>query len=159
MAPPHLKTKTNDSYNARYENNRDIAVLADVGWGYRKITQHMGMPVSTVAGVVKRYRERGSASVHDAPRSGRRTKISSFVQHQVESLVEENPRASLSEITEGLQSVGLDIGRSTVDKVTKGLGFKLKVPRKKPFLDNFQKVRHRYVQILYLNLRLSISIS
>ena len=91
MAPPHLKTKTNDSYNARYENNRDIAVLADVGWGYRKITQHMGMPVSRVAGVVKRYRERGSASVHDAPRSGRPTQISSFVQHQVESLVEENP--------------------------------------------------------------------
>ena len=146
MAPPHLKKKKiHDSYNARYENNRDIAVLADVGWGYRKIAQHMGMPVSTVAGVVKRYRKRGSTTVHDASRSGRPTKISSLVRQQVESQVEENPRASLSEITEGLQSVGLEIGRSTVDKVSKGLGFKLKVPRKKPFLDNFQKVRRRYV--------------
>ena len=123
------------------------------------IAAHTGMPVSIVAGVVKRYRERGSISVHDAPRSGHPTKISSFVQHQVESLVEENPRASLSEITEELQSLGLDIGQSTVDKLTKGLGFKLKVPRKKPLLNNFQKVRRRYIQKQYLILRLSIELT
>jgi len=139
MAPPHLQT--HDSHNARYENNRDIAVLSDLGWGYRKIAQQMGMPVSTVQGVVKRYRERGSTSVHDAPRSGRPTKISPIVQQRVETFVEENPKASLSQITEQLQD--LDVGRSTIDKVINNLGFKLKIPRKKPFLDAFQKVRRR----------------
>jgi len=139
MAPPHLQT--HDSHNARYENNRDIAVLSDLGWGYRKIAQQMGMPVSTVQGVVKRYRERGSTSVHDAPRSGRPTKISPIVQQRVEAFVEENPKASLSQITEQLQD--LDVGRSTIDKVINNLGFKLKIPRKKPFLDAFQKVRRR----------------
>ncbi|RPB00643.1 hypothetical protein L873DRAFT_758350 [Choiromyces venosus 120613-1] len=141
MAPPHLQI--HDSHNARYENNHDIAVLSDIGWGYRKIAQHMGMPVSTVQGVVKRYRERGSISVHDAPRSGRPTKISSIVQQQVESLVEENQKASLSEITEEFRDLGLNVqvGRSTIDKVIKNLGFKLKISQKKPFLDRFQKIR------------------
>ena len=147
MAPPHLKKrkKFHDSYDAQYENNRDITVLADVGRGYRKIAQHMGMPVSTVAGVVKRYRKGGSTSAHDAPGSSCPTKISSLVRQQVESQVEENTPASLSEITEGLQRVGFEIGQSTVDKVSKRLGFKLKISRKKPFLDNFQKARCRYV--------------
>ncbi|RPB01480.1 hypothetical protein L873DRAFT_1887838 [Choiromyces venosus 120613-1] len=60
MAPPDFKI--HDSHNAIYEN-RDIAGLADVGWSYRKIAKHMGIPVSTVQGVVKRYRARGSTNV------------------------------------------------------------------------------------------------
>jgi len=43
MASPHLKV--HDSYNARYENNRDIAVqvLADIGWGYRRIAHYCSL--------------------------------------------------------------------------------------------------------------------
>jgi len=142
MAPPHLQT--HDSYNARYENNRDIAVLSDLGWGYRKMAQQRGMPVSTVQGVVKGNWERSSTSVHDAPRSSRPTIISPIVQQRIEPFVEENPKASLSQITEQLQD--LDIGRYTIDKVINNLYFKLKIPQKNLFLDAFQKVRRRYIQ-------------
>ena len=38
----------------------------------------------------------------------------------------------------------LDIGQTTVSKVVKNLGFKLRIPRKKPFIDGFTKIRRRY---------------
>ena len=37
---------------SRYETNRDIALLADLGMGYKKIAKYKNMPVSTVQGVV-----------------------------------------------------------------------------------------------------------
>jgi len=32
----------------------------------------------------------------------------------------------------------------TVDKITKGLRFKLRIPRRKPFLEGFTKIRRKY---------------
>ena len=125
---------------SRYETNRDIALLADLGMGYKKIAKYKNMPVSTVQGVVKRYRVRGS--VHDAPRSGRPTKQTPELKQHIEATIQENPWASLREITETLQD--LDIGQTTVSKVIKDLGFKLRIPRKKPFIDGFTKIRRRY---------------
>jgi len=95
------------------------------------------MPVSTVQGVVKWYRMWGN--VRDAPRPGRPTKYTPEVQQRVEAAVEANPWASLREITETLQD--LNISHMTVDKITKDLGFKLRIPGKKPFLDGFTKIR------------------
>jgi len=112
--------------------------------GYKKIAKYKNVPVSTVRGVVKCYQMRGS--VEDAPRSGRpslRTPGSELVK-RVETSVEENPWASLRDITEGLNSMNLKIGQTTVNKVIKNLGFKLRIPRKKPFLDAFAKIRWKY---------------
>ncbi|RPA93847.1 hypothetical protein L873DRAFT_1793425 [Choiromyces venosus 120613-1] len=104
MAPLYFEIY--DSHNARYENNYDITVLADAGWGYRKIAKHMGMPVSTVQGVVKCYQAQGSTSIHDADNPGHPTKISHLIQQQIEILVQKDPQASLSEITEELHVTG-----------------------------------------------------
>jgi len=82
--------------------------------------------------------------VDDAPRSGRPKKITSPLQQQVEDIVLANPHASLSEITDNLHNLQIDIGRSTVDTVTKELGFKLRVPCKKPYLDAFTKIRRKF---------------
>ena len=62
MAPPPLKA-------SQYDTNRDIALLSNLGMGYKKITKEKNIPVSTVRNVVKRYRMRGS--IQDAPLSGR----------------------------------------------------------------------------------------
>ena len=78
---------------SRYETNRDIALLADLGMGYKKIAKCKNMPVSTVQGVVKRYRMRGS--VQDAPRSGRPTKQTLELKQHIEATIDENPWASL----------------------------------------------------------------
>ena len=96
--------------------------------------------ISTVAGVVRQYRERGN--VANAPLSGRPTKITKEVQQRVEEAAEANPWASLQQITNTL--IDLNIGHTTVDTVLGRLGFKLRIPRKKPYLDLFQKIRRKF---------------
>jgi transposase len=123
MAPPH--TQVNDRSN----RNRDIAALTDYGLGYKRIAKQIGINLSTVRNVVKRYKKRGH--VLDAPRTGRPSKITKEVRSLVNSVTLDNPRASLNQLTK-LVRPDLDISRSTVNKVIKELGFKLIVPRKKP---------------------------
>ena len=60
----------------------------------------------------------------------------------MEKTVQDNPHASLNKIIERIQD--LDIGRTTVNKVTKELGFQLRIPQKKPFLTPFAKIRRKY---------------
>lgn len=128
MSPLHTQS-------TRYDHNRDIAALADYGLGYKKIAKQLGLNPSTVRNLVERYQERGH--VHDAPHSGRPTKINKTVRKQIETAVEDNPRASLSQITDLVSD--LDTARTTVDKVINLSGFRLRVPRKKPFLLPLQK--------------------
>ena len=68
--------------------------------------------------------------VKDAPRSGRPSTITKAKRKRILEVVEENPRLSLREIT-NVAHVGL--GHSTVDKILKEAGFRLKIPKKKPF--------------------------
>ena len=134
MAPPPLKA-------SRYDTNRDIALLSNLGMGYKKIAKEINLPVSTVHNVVKRYQMRGS--IQDTPRSGRPvTKRTPEIQQRIETAVEENPWDSLREITDSLKD--LNIGQTTVNKVIGDLGFKLRIPRKKPYLDAFTKIRRKY---------------
>lgn len=138
MAPPHLDKRATE----RHERNREIALLSDLGLPAEQIARKRGLAPSTVRGVIKRYRIRGS--VEDAPRSGRPKKISSKIQQQVESTVLANSHSSLTEITDNLHKMQINISRGTVDTVIKQLGFKLLVPRKKPYLDAFTKIRRKY---------------
>ena len=128
----------------RYETNRDVALLSHLGFGYKKIAKYKNMPVSTVQGIVKRYRVRGSPGIQDAARSGRPTKQTTKLKQHIEAKIEENPWASLREITESLKDLNLNIGRTTVGKMARNLGFKLRVPRKKPYLDGFAKIRRKF---------------
>jgi transposase len=130
MAPPH--TQVNDRSN----RNRDMAALTDYGLGYKRIAKQIGINPSTVRNVVKRYKKRGH--VLDTPRTGRPSKITKEVRSLVNSVTLDNPRASLNQLTK-LVRPDLDIGRSTVDKVIKELGFKLIVPRKKPWFRKDQQ--------------------
>src|SRR5207302_6196797 len=82
--------------------------------------------------------------IDDAPRSGHPTLLSPANLQAIEHVVENEPRASLKDLTERLQGLKLKVRRTTVDKATKQLGFKLQIPHKKPFLDEFQQIRRKY---------------
>ena len=114
--------------------------MSNLGKSFEQITQDLGVAPSTVRGVVKRYRAPGH--VHEAGRSGRPSKITPHILQQVEESVQNNPQASLNEIAEGLKD--LEICRTTVNTVTKQLGFQLRIPQKKPFLVPFAKIRRKY---------------
>jgi len=135
MAPQRIPASS-----TRYETNHDIALLSDLGKSYEHIAQDLGLASSTVRAVVKRYLVRGH--VQAAGRSGRPSKITHDILQQLENAVQENPRASLHEIVEGLQD--LEIGRIMVNKVTKERGFQQRIPRKKPFLTSFAKIRSKF---------------
>lgn len=130
MAPLH--TRVNDRSN----RNRDIAALTDYGLGYKRIAKQIGINPSTVRNVVKIYKKRGH--VLDAPRTGRPSKITKEVRSLVNSITLDNPRPSFNQLTR-LVRPDLDVGRSTVNKVIKELGFKLIVPRKKPWFRKDQQ--------------------
>ena len=121
---------------SRYETNHNIALLAALGMGYKKIAKCKNMPVATLQGVVKWSRMWGS--VHNAPHSGRPTKQTLELKQHIKATIDENPWASLREITESLKD--LDIGQTTVSKVVKNLGFKLRIPQKKPSFDGIKKI-------------------
>ena len=135
MAPPHVQAPS-----TRYERNRNIALLSDLGKSYKQIARDLSVASSTVRGVVKRYWARGH--VHEAGRSGRPSKVTSHILQQVEDRVQKNPWAFLDEIAEGLKD--WNIGRTTINKVTKQLGFQLRILRKKQFLVPFAKIRRKF---------------
>lgn len=138
MAPPHLDKRATE----RHERNCEIALLSDLGLLAEQIARKRGLAPSTVRGVIKRYHLRGSGE--NAPRSGWPKKNSSKIQQQVESTVLANSHSSLIEITDNLHKLQINISRGTVDTVIKQLGFKLLVPRKKPYLDGFTKIQRKY---------------
>ena len=84
--------------------------------------------------------DKHEGDVKDAPRSGRPSTISKAKRKRVLEVVEETPRLSLQEIT-NVSHVGL--GHSTVDKILKEAGFRLKIPRKKPFWKPGQKEKRK----------------
>jgi len=53
MAPPH-HSNTSKSVREQYDKNHDIALLSNLGMGYKQIAKMKNTPISTVAGVVYR---------------------------------------------------------------------------------------------------------
>ena len=124
----------------REELNTKIYTLRKhTKWSYGKIAAELGIPKSRVRYAVKRGDER-EGDVKDAPRSRRPSTLTKAKKKRVLEVVEENPRLSLQEIT-NVAHVGL--GHSTVDKILKEVGFRLKIPRKKPFWRPGQKEKHK----------------
>jgi len=141
MAPPHTHKPSLKPIEKGIQRH-EVVVLADLGWGYKRISKKTGVPVPTLQGILQRYRMYGR--LDDAHRSGCPTLLSEANLQAIERAVENDPRASLNDLTERLHCLGLRVGRTTINKATKQLGFKLRIPRKKPFLDEFQRIRRKY---------------
>ncbi|PUU74265.1 hypothetical protein B9Z19DRAFT_944557, partial [Tuber borchii] len=77
-------------------------------------------------------------------RAGRPVKITKDISKAVESIAQENPWSSLQELTDKLHTLDIKIGRSSINRTVQQLGFQLRISRKKPYLDNFKKIRWKY---------------
>lgn len=107
--------------------------------GYDKIGKATGVAKSTVRGIIKRG-DRHGGDVRDALRSGGPTKITDAKRKRVESILDEDPRLPLREIT---SRANIGLGHSTVDKIISETTFRLLVPRKKPFWRKGQKEKRK----------------
>ena len=74
------------------------------------------MPNGQVRSITRYCSAQNSISDTEQLLLGQPSKITPERKHQVERTVQDNPRASLNEITKSIQN--LDIGRTTVNKVT-----------------------------------------
>jgi len=107
--------------------------------GYNKISEVLGISKATVQSVVKRAEER-DGNTHDATRSGRPTTITDQKRQIVGDIIDAEPHLALRDIT---QKANIGLCKSTVDKIISEAGFKLLMPRKKPFWRNGQKEKRK----------------
>ena len=136
MAPPHITSTSKPDWR------QEVILLTSLGWSYKRIAEKTNIPASTVRDIIKRFKTRGSTQ--DAPRSGLPPKITEVVSQAVESIADENRWSSLQELTKKLHNLDIKIGRSSVNRTFKRLGFELRIPRKKPYLDSFKKICWKY---------------
>jgi len=107
--------------------------------GYNKICKVLGISKATVQSVVKRAEERDGYT-HDATRSGRPTTITDQKRQIVGDIIDAEPQLAQRDIT---QKANIGLRKCTVDKIISEAGFKLFMPRKKPFLRNGQKGKRK----------------
>ena len=136
MAPLHITS------TAKHDRRQEVILLTSLGWRYKRIAEKTSIPTSTIRDIIKEFNTCGSTQ--DAPRSGRPLKVTEDISPAVESIADENRWSSLQELTEKLYTLDIKIGRLSVNKTVKQLGFELRIPRKKPYLDSFKKIRQKY---------------
>jgi transposase len=107
--------------------------------GYDKISKLMKVPKSTVSSVIKRAKNH-DGNTHDAPRAGRPTKISDAKRQAVLDIIDAEPHLALRDIT---NKANVGLGKDSINKISWEAGFKLKIPRKKPFWRKGQKEKRK----------------
>jgi len=103
--------------------------------GYNKISKLMKLSKSTVSTVIKKA-ENHNGNTHDAPRAGRPTKITDVKRKIILDIIDAEPHLELRDIT---QKANVGLGKDTINKISGEAGYKLKIPRKKPFWRKGQK--------------------
>ena len=99
----------------------------------------MKVPKSTVSSVIKRAKN-DDGNTHDAPRAGRPTKISDAKRQAVLDIIDAEPHLALRDIT---NKANVGLGKDSINKISWEAGFKLKIPRKKPFWRKGQKEKRK----------------
>jgi len=133
----------NDHRQAREDKNTEILALHNhTTLGYDKIAKSTGVAKSTVRAVIKR------GQAHDAPRSGRPTKVTAISRKIVEKVVDDDSRLPLHDITNEAnkaiaKTTSQILGHTTVDTILRNAPFKLIKPRKKPFWRKGQKAKRK----------------
>lgn len=119
---------------------------------YDKIHDVTGVSRSTIGKVVRRAKMR-KGDLHDAPRSGRPPKVTTPIKKRIDMLVEEHPRATLQQIA---TFADCGISKDTVNRTIHELGYRLIIPRTKPYLTDLQKrkrldwcLKHRHWRLGY----------
>jgi len=99
------------------------------GASQREVSVRCGVSVKTVKRIIERAKKRKSLS--DAPRSGRPSIITSSVKRNVKRLLLDRTVGSKRRVAAALRQEGTKIGRTTVRKVSKLVGLKVRLRRYK----------------------------
>lgn len=105
--------------------------------GYKTISKELGIPVSTVRNVVKKYLKHGT--VRNLPGRGGKRKINDRCLRRLVRLVEKSPHSTSTDLQANLEQSGVTVSKSTIRRTLNKVGLCGRRPRKTPLLKKKHK--------------------
>lgn len=102
------------------------------GKGYKTLSKELGLPVSTVGSIIRKWKAYGTTV--SLPRPGQPLKVSSRAEARLVRRVKANPRTTRKELREDLMAVGTLVSVNTISNVLHRNGLHSRRARKVPLL-------------------------
>jgi transposase len=111
----------------------EIVGLFKGGFAYRKISEILGHPTSTIGDIIKKYNDKGLTTT--MPRSGRPAKTSERDNRHLIKVVKESRKSTLKEITEDFNiATNTSVSTRTIQRILHKEGYSGHAAKKKPFI-------------------------
>lgn len=111
--------------------------------GYKAISKDLGIPVSTVRNVIKKFSRQGT--VKNLPGRGGKRKIDDRSLRRLVRMVEKTPRLTSKDLKTNLEQSGVIVSTSTIRRTLNRVGLYGRRPRKTPLL----KKRHKKERLIF----------
>ncbi|CAJ0954523.1 unnamed protein product [Ranitomeya imitator] len=102
------------------------------GKGYKTLSKELGLPVSTVGSIIRKWKAYGTTVSLQRP--GQPLKVSSRAEARLVRRVKANPRTTRKELREDLMAVGTLVSVNTISNVLHRNGLRSRRARKVPLL-------------------------
>lgn len=107
------------------------------GFGYKKISQALNIPRSTVQAIILKWKEYQTTA--NLPRPGRPSKLSAHTRRRLIRDAAKRPMITLDELQRSTAEVGDSVHRTTISRILHKSGLYGRVARRKPFLKDIHK--------------------
>lgn len=107
------------------------------GFGYRKISQALNIPRSTVQAIILKWKEYQTTA--NLPRPGRPSKLSAHTRRRLIRDAAKRPMITLDELQRSTAEVGDSVHRTTISCILHKSGLYGRVARRKQFLKDIHK--------------------
>ena len=107
------------------------------GFGYKKISQALNIPRSTVQAIILKWKEYQTTT--NLRRPGRPSKLSAHTMRRLIRDAAKRPMITLDELQRSTAEVGDSVHRTTISRILHKSGLYGRVARRKPFLKDIHK--------------------
>ena len=102
------------------------------GMGYRRISDMLKIPISTIRAIMRKWKEHGLTS--DLPRKGRPRKVSERAARSTVRNVMHKPFTTRGELQKELQAAGTKVSKDKISRTLHRVRLHSRTPRKTPVL-------------------------
>lgn len=107
------------------------------GFGYKKISQALNIPRSTVQAIILKWKEYQTTA--NLPRPGRPSKLSAHTRRRLIRDAAKRPMITVDELQRSTAEVGDSVHRTTISPILHKSGLYGRVARRKPFLKDIHR--------------------